>query len=180
MSTPATLVPIIGGASDDERLAALWHAYYGQVYAYARRRTSAHVAAEVAAATFTVLWQRIDDPPAEPLPWLFAVARRQLANLRRGEARRNALHLRLGRSRRTASDPADGAIEQDHARAVLARLRPQDREVLMLVAWEGLDPPAAAASLGVSPATFAVRLHRARQRLEAELSAHPEETEEQP
>ena len=181
MSTPAALVPITGGATSDERLAALWHAHYGQVYAYARRRASAHVAAEVASATFTVLWQRIDDPPDQPLPWLYSVARRQLANQRRGEARRKALLSRLGRTRRTgdphagSDDPAAGAVEHVQAQAVLARLRPEDREVLMLVAWEGLDPAQAAASLGISPATFSVRLHRARQRLESQLSAYPKE-----
>jgi RNA polymerase sigma-70 factor (ECF subfamily) len=53
----------------------------------------------------------------------------------------------------------------------LERLRPDDRELLMLIAWEGLSPTDAAASLGVSMAALSVRLHRARQRLESELAA---------
>jgi RNA polymerase sigma-70 factor (ECF subfamily) len=40
----------------------------------------------------------------------------------------------------------------------------------MLVAWDGLDAEAAARSLGISLPTFTVRLHRARRRLEKELS----------
>jgi len=116
-------------------------------------------------------------PPAKAryTPWLLAVARRELANQRRGEARRRRLTLRARRVEQpTAPDPADGAVAQAVARAALARLRPEDREILMLVAWEGLDPVRAAAALGITPSAFAVRLHRARRRLESHLSP-PEE-----
>lgn len=156
-----------------ERFESLWTAYYPSVVAYASRRAGPDLAADVAAAAFAVLWRRIDDPPTEPLPWLYAVARRELANQRRGDNRREALRtrLRLGRTDRlSAPDPADGATEGLRARAALARLRPADREVLMLVAWEGLDPAQAAAALGISPAAFTVRLHRARRRLESQLT----------
>jgi len=51
----------------------------------------------------------------------------------------------------------------------LAGLRERDREVLLLVAWEGLEPARAAAALECSRAAFAVRLHRARRRLAAAL-----------
>lgn len=156
-----------------ERFEALWTEYYPSVVAYASRRAGPDVAADVAAGSFAVLWRRIDDPPAEPLPWLYAVARRELANQRRGDNRREALRsrLRLGRpDRYQVPDPADGATEGLRARSALARLRPADREVLMLVAWEGLDPAQAAAALGISPAAFAVRLHRARRRLESQLT----------
>jgi RNA polymerase sigma factor (sigma-70 family) len=170
------LVPTGGGAIGDERLVALWHAYYGDVLAYAKRRSSPEVAAEVVSAVFTVLWRRIDEPLHDPLPWLYAVARRELANQRRGSRRRQAVLARISRSREAASaDIADAAVEGSHARAALAGLRPADREVLMLVAWEGLEPKRAAAALGVSEATFAVRLHRARRRLEAHLSTPAEE-----
>jgi RNA polymerase sigma-70 factor, ECF subfamily len=41
--------------------------------------------------------------------------------------------------------------------------------VLLLVAWEGLEPARAAAALECSRATLAVRLHRVRRRLAAAL-----------
>jgi len=153
----------------------LWTAHYAHVLAYVQRRAPAETANDVAAAVFAVLWRRIDEPLDEPLPWLLAVARRELANQRRGEARRRRLSLRARRVEQpTAPDPADGAVAQAVARAALARLRPEDREILMLVAWEGLDPVRAAAALGITPSAFAVRLHRARRRLESHLSP-PEE-----
>ena len=57
-----------------------------------------------------------------------------------------------------------------HIAAALAGLREGDREVLTLLAWDGLTPAQASESLGCSRATFAVRLHRARRRLERELA----------
>jgi RNA polymerase sigma-70 factor (ECF subfamily) len=98
------------------------------------------------------------------------VAGGQLANSRRSDRRRRRLVERLTRRPADGSaqpvDPADATADRAAARAALARLRPDDREALLLVAWEGLDPDEAAAALGLSPGTFAVRLHRARRRLE--------------
>ena len=167
MSSPAALA----APPADARLAALWNAHYADVLAYAQRRSTPDVAADVTAAAFSVLWRRIDEPLDDPLPWLYSVARRELANQRRGARRRQALlsRLSLRRSAPGAIDPADHAVEGAAAKAALARLRPDDREVLMLIAWEGLVPERAAAALGVSTSTFTVRLHRARRRLEEQL-----------
>jgi RNA polymerase sigma factor (sigma-70 family) len=175
---------IDGGASTDAAswFAAAWAAHYPKVLAYARRRATESVAAEVATASLLVLWRRIDDPPADPLPWLYAVARKEVANRRRGDERRSRLVARLtdglrGGGSSVVPDAADMAVDAVTARAALSRLRAVDREVLMLVAWEGLDPGQAAASMGVSPDAFAVRLHRARRRLESQLSTISKETQ---
>ena len=166
----------LGAASDHgPAFTALWTAHHEAVLAYARRRAAADVAADVATATFAVLWRRMDDPPGDPLPWLYAVARRELANQKRTQSRRGAILGRLSRDRGTmgadvAPDAAGTAVDRNNARSALRRLRPGDREVLMLVAWDGLDPPSAAAALGISSSAFAVRLHRARRRLQSELS----------
>jgi RNA polymerase sigma-70 factor, ECF subfamily len=159
-----------------EVFAALWAAHHDSVVAYCRRRAPDEMAGDVAAATFEVLWGRIDDLPADPLPWLYAVARRQLANRRRAHSRFGALVARLSRDRvvtgaDVAPDLSKEAVDRSSARSALRRLHRDDRELLMLVAWEGLSPAAAAASLGISVPTLSVRLHRARQRLESELAA---------
>lgn len=52
-----------------------------------------------------------------------------------------------------------------------AQLRPADREVTALGAWEELSVAEAAQALGCSPAVFSVRLHRARRRVERLLAA---------
>ena len=166
-----------------ESFAALWAAHHDAVLEYCCRRAPAEMAGEAATATFAVLWRRIDDQPAEPLPWLYAVARRELANRRRAQSRFGAFLARLSRDRSitgadVAPDTSSEAMDRSSARDALRRLRPDDRELLMLVAWEGLSPTAAAASLNISVPALTVRLHRARQRLETELAAL--NTEEHP
>ncbi len=69
--------------------------------------------------------------------------------------------------------PGDGALASlaDGALATaIARLSDRDRELLLLIAWEGLSPAEAASVLGVKPATARVRLLRARRRLTQALS----------
>ena len=171
-------------APDPARVfAALWTAHHGSVLAYCRRRAPAEMAADAATATFAVLWQRMADAPADPLPWLYAVARRELANRRRAQSRFGAVLGRLSNDRivtgaEVAADASTQAVDRSSARIALGRLRPDDRELLMLIGWEGLSPTDAAASLGVSIPTFSVRLHRARQRLESELAAFNKEEHE--
>jgi RNA polymerase sigma-70 factor (ECF subfamily) len=54
---------------------------------------------------------------------------------------------------------------------VLESLRPDDREVLLLVAWEQLSPTEIAAVLDIPAATVRTRLHRARQQIRQQLGA---------
>lgn len=170
MAPPTALLAV----SDDrrQRFNRLFDQYYGPVLAYARRRASPETAGEVAADTFVVLWEHLDQPPAEPLPWLYAVARRLLGNQQRGERRRDALADRLAGQPTGLpnGDPADAALAGRAAREALDRLRPDDRELLMLIGWDGLDIAGAATVLGLTPAAAAVRLHRARRRLESTLA----------
>ena len=154
-------------APGDGELEALWHEWHRHVLAYALRRADPTTAEDVVAETFVIAWRRLADVPERPLPWLLGVARRLLANQRRGERRRRALvdHLRV---RASAPAAPEGAPESD-ALTALASLGDRDREALLLHAWEGLDHAEAGTVMGCSAATFAVRLHRARQRFEREL-----------
>jgi DNA-directed RNA polymerase specialized sigma24 family protein len=68
--------------------------------------------------------------------------------------------------------------DADLMRLALARLSEHDRDALMLVALEGLDGARAARAAGCSRGAFAVRLHRARSRLAAELQAQEQPTAE--
>jgi RNA polymerase sigma-70 factor (ECF subfamily) len=163
----------MGAVTEEQRARfdALWEAHYAPVLAYARRRCR-DAAADVAADAFLVAWRRLDDVPAgDPLPWLIGVARRCVANHRRGEKRRGALLRRLGGlAAEVAPDPADlgGSAE---LREAFAALRPADREILALASWEGLSARGIAAVLQCREGTAAVRLHRARARLREALEA---------
>lgn len=152
-----------------QRFEALYTAHFGAVSAWALRRTDPATAQDIVADTFTVAWRRIDDAPADSLPWLLAVARNLLSNSGRADQRRAALRARLHHE---LSPPwesaAPAAIDPELAAAVKA-LAPVDRELILLVALEGLTPSQAAASVGITPTGARVRLHRARARLRRQL-----------
>ena len=131
-------------------------------------------AADVAAEVFLTLWRRLSAVPAgEERLWLFGVARRVLANQRRGQLRRRDLADRL----RTDLLTHELTIRVDHAASpvtdALAQLPTRDREVLMLATWDGLSPTEIAQLEGVPAATVRSRLLRGRTRLRALLPAPP-------
>ena len=143
----------------EARFNRLYELHLDAVRAYARRRARA-LADEIAAETFLVAWRRLDEVPEDALPWLLGVARNVRANLRRGDRRRDALVERLGPE-----------AERDALRAALAGLSETDREILLLAAWDDLSRDEIARALGCTRANVAVRLFRARRRLEAALDA---------
>jgi RNA polymerase sigma-70 factor, ECF subfamily len=145
-----------------------------ELVAYVVRRVERpEDAADVVAETFLVAWRRLNDVPAgdEARLWLYGVARRQLANQRRGQLRRSRLADRL-RAELPASVAAVAAPEDNRVaavRAALARLDEEDREILRLSSWEGLAPAEIAAVMGVPGVTVRSRLHRARKRLRSQV-----------
>jgi RNA polymerase sigma factor (sigma-70 family) len=152
------------------RFDALFDQHYAAVRAYvARRSATPAVIDDVLSETFLVAWRRIDSVPTDGLPWLLGVARRVLANQRRGEARRGALVDLLASMlpRGPVAEPA-GEVFGELGDAI-AGLSPREREALLLVAWEGLEPQRAARVVGCDPAAFRARLYRARRQLVAQL-----------
>lgn len=149
--------------ADDQRFQGLYRSYVDAVTAYARRRVSTDAVDDVVAETFLVCWRRLDQVPDEPLAWLYAVARKTIANHRRKHARA-AVPL----STQTFTEPV---FDGDRVlAAAFAALRERDREVLRLVAWEGLTPTEAATVLGCSLVACRVRYHRAKSRLAQRLA----------
>ncbi|HEX5617729.1 MAG TPA: RNA polymerase sigma factor [Solirubrobacteraceae bacterium] len=160
--------------SDRAAFESVFRAHVGAVHAYALRRSDAATADEVVADTFLVCWRRFDRVPDDVLPWLYAVARRCLANRLRAGRREQA---RLAPAAPAGTDPTADTYEQRaRAREVLAALAglpAKEREALQLCAWEGLTPAEGARVVGCTAAAFRVRLHRARRRLAATLDATP-------
>jgi RNA polymerase sigma-70 factor (ECF subfamily) len=141
------------------------------VVAYCGWRADSHADAQDAAAdVFLTAWRRLDEVPRGDAArvWLYATARRVLANQRRSTRRRGALHSRLALEAIAASPaPSAAAEEQSLVRQALGLLGKRDREVLLLAEWEGLTADQIAAVVGCLSVTARGRLHRARTRFRA-------------
>ncbi|MET7684866.1 sigma-70 family RNA polymerase sigma factor [Streptomyces sp. NPDC005423] len=161
--------------SNDETFAAAYREHYWAVSRYVARRLDGRPdeVEEVVADVFTVAWRRRGDLPAAPLPWLYGVARNCLANTVRGHGRRRRLLHRLGNDEtahgRQVVDGPGADTPGAWVHEALARLSAADQEVLRLTAWEELAVDEVAVALGCGTRAAAMRLHRARHRLRAEL-----------
>jgi RNA polymerase sigma-70 factor (ECF subfamily) len=158
-------------AADDERARrfdALFRAHSPDIIAYCLWRARSHSDAQDALAeVFLVAWRRLDDvPPGDAARiWLYATARRVIANQWRSIGRREQLQTRLSAQPVTlqAAGPLDDPTV-DLVHTALRRLSPGDQEVLLLAEWEDLSPAAIAAVMRCSGVAARGRLHRARRR----------------
>jgi RNA polymerase sigma-70 factor (ECF subfamily) len=163
----------------DLRLKQLVDEHFGRVAAYLLSRTDRDSAAEALARTLEVVWQRLEDLPSDPLPWLLGVARRVLSDQWRAQSRRDALMVRLTevedmrhRAMVQREERDDAALDRLVAVHALSGLTDSEREVLLLVAWDGLTAREASRVLGCTRGAFAVRLFRARAHLRDQIAAH--------
>jgi RNA polymerase sigma-70 factor (ECF subfamily) len=160
-----------------ELFATIFHRHFGAVHAYLTRQVGGERADDLASATFTVAFERrrsfLEDATSAR-PWLFGIA----LNLTRNEwrARQRAV-VALTRLASTPSTPgADGGVDVggpggERLASVLGQLDHDQRDVLLLYAWEGLSYEEIAAALGVPVGTVRSRLARARERLRTALAA---------
>jgi RNA polymerase sigma-70 factor, ECF subfamily len=116
--------------------------------------------------------------PGRVAVWLYRLAVRHVLIYRRKTGRQRSLVDRY--AARTAVREVDAAPSplawllnderQQLVRAALRRLSPRDAELLVLKYGEGYGARELAERLGATVATIEARLHRARNRLRAELA----------
>ncbi|GAA1941930.1 hypothetical protein GCM10009837_80010 [Streptomyces durmitorensis] len=153
----------------------MYEAYARTVYNHALRLTGDwSTAEEVMSETFLAAWRTRDrlEPDGGSLkPWLLGIATHKAQNANRGLRRRLAFLSRQPSPPQVADFAEESAGRMDDARRLAAvygalrRLRRQEREVLVLCVWSGLDYAQAAEALGVPVGTVRSRLSRARARL---------------
>jgi RNA polymerase sigma factor (sigma-70 family) len=166
--------PLVPAELRQRRFEEVYASYHGPVLGYVLRRTgNADDAADVIAETFLTAWRRLDEMPAGEAArsWLYGVARRVLANTRRGERRRSALASRLSGELAPAYRTPEFTGELAEIARAFRSLPEADRELLALSAWEGLDAGQIAVTLGCSRNAARIRLHRARRRFAGRLAA---------
>lgn len=170
MSTPQK-PPDSAGAQPrtEDRFRSAYGATYPDLLRFVTRRVHPSHAEDVVADVFLVAWRRVADLPDtldSQRAWLFGIARRTLLNQYRTDRRQEALSVRIAEHQPTTAgvDPDVIAARIDLAR-VWGHLSPADQEAIALTAWDGLDGPAAAAVLGITPVAYRLRLSRARRTL---------------
>ncbi|MGH2861544.1 MAG: RNA polymerase sigma factor [Solirubrobacteraceae bacterium] len=154
---------------DEQRFRALFDAHYAQIARYFvnRGRTDAD-ADDLVAATFEVAWRQLKKVPSGEgaVPWLYGVARNQLRNAWRKAQREAAFVDDMGHAMATVAElPLEQRAAAAETMQALARLKREDRELVLLVTWDELSPSEAGRALGLRPNAARTRLHRARRRL---------------
>lgn len=154
---------------DPECFVQIFDRHGAAIHAYLVRRAGSQVAEDLSAD----LWLRafharhsFESSSADARPWLYGIAR----NVLRG-------HWRTQRGSGVPIEPAhdpwsdvdaclDASREVQVLRSALSKLSESEREVLLLVAWEGLTPAEIAVTLSIPAGTVRWRLHHARRLLQ--------------
>jgi RNA polymerase sigma-70 factor, ECF subfamily len=154
-----------------------FEAEFTSLHRYLARRLGTSAADELAAETFAVAfrnWDRLD--PERPVqPWLYGIAANLMRHHWRKERRMLRAYARTGVDPIFAEDDEAVARAEADARsqelaAALARLRADEREILLLHAWAELTDSEIATALGLPVGTVKSRLSRTRERLRNRLS----------
>ncbi|MCX4726909.1 RNA polymerase sigma factor [Streptomyces sp. NPDC090052] len=174
-------------AGDRQAFADLYEEHAPAVYNHALRLTGNwSTAEEVMSETFLAAWSRrewLEPEGGSLVPWLLGIATHKAYNANRGLRRRLAFLAHRPPPPAVPDFAEETAGRLDDSRrlaavhAALSGLRRQEREVLALCVWAGLDYAQAAEALGVPVGTVRSRLSRARARLSRLSEEHQERRE---
>jgi RNA polymerase sigma factor (sigma-70 family) len=149
--------------------------YFDDVRRYFARRVDIESASDLAAEVFRLGFERRRSfDPQRSLtcrPWLFGIARNVLAKERGRAGRRLALVARIGpeidrgHALDDSLDALDAARRWHAVAAALDGLDDENRELLLLIAWDALTYQEAAQVFDVPIGTVRSRLSRARSHL---------------
>jgi RNA polymerase sigma-70 factor (ECF subfamily) len=156
--------------SDPSAFGVIFDRHFDAVHAYLARRVGRTLADDLAASTFTVAFERrrrFRREATTARPWLFGIATNLLRNEQRAEKRALEALGRLAPSELAAASP--DVLHAEHLGKLLSSLDRDQRDVLLLYAWEELSYGEIATALGVPVGTVRSRLARARARLRSLL-----------
>jgi RNA polymerase sigma-70 factor (ECF subfamily) len=154
-----------------ELMGVVYERHARSVHRYLSRRVGTSAADDLLGDVFVAAVEarlRVHPHPSgSALPWLYGIA----GNLVRSHLRRRAPHAAEdpGFDWDAVDDRLDAAARSKDLRRALQALTEAERELLLLVAWEGLTPAEAGEALGLTAVAARSRLHRARARAQAAL-----------
>ena len=178
LATAADAEVIRQSLTRTELFALVYDRHAITVHRFLARRVGGQLADDLAAQTMLVAFdsrKRFDLAHDSALPWLYGIA----TNMLRRHARAEARHLRAlskldpyplePRHDDAVSDRVSAEAAGRELAAGLARLNPQERDVLLLVAWESLSYEEVSHALDIPLGTVRSRLHRARTKMRTAL-----------
>ncbi len=151
-----------------EPMGVLYERHAPAVFRYLARRAGPSAAEDLLSEVFIAALDGrnrvVAHDSGSALPWLYGIAMNVLRrHFRRGTAQWAAA-ADAGMDWDAVDARLDAEAKRGQLRAALNVLSPRDRELLLLVAWEGLTPAEAAEVLGIGKVAARSRLHRARRR----------------
>jgi RNA polymerase sigma-70 factor (ECF subfamily) len=148
------------------------------LHRYIARRLGVLVADDLAAETFAIAYRRWGslDPSRPVRPWLYGIASNLIRHHWRKERRMLRAYARSGADpvlagEETALERLDAQSERLALSSALARLRHEEREVLLLHAWAELSDAEIGVALSLPVGTVKSRLSRAREHVRNHLDA---------
>lgn len=169
---------IAGSVEDPSSFASVFDRHYDAIARYLSRRLERSLAEQLAGEVFIRAFaqrESYDLRYPDAAPWLYGIAGNLLVKHVREEGRRRRAYARVAKSDAAENEATDVEARVDaEARApalaaALARLRPADRETLLLFALADLDYDSIARATDVPVGTVRSRLHRARRCIRVEL-----------
>jgi RNA polymerase sigma-70 factor, ECF subfamily len=129
------------------------------------------VAEDVVAETLAIAWRKFDDIPGgeRELAYIYGIEKGVIANTRRSLRRRRRLAERVRADHLVHNETAVLSSPDIEIATAFGRLRPADREILMLRYWESLSYREIGTILNCSESAVTSRLNRARIRLKTLL-----------
>ena len=159
----------------DDNGARLFDKHVDAVFGYVARRLGGETAADVVGDVFEIALSqsdRYDATRGSERAWLFGIATNLIRRHWRTEQRRLRAICRVANRSPVPGDALldiaerlDASTEAQRVMAAVGDLTPEDRDLLLLVAWEGTPYKVCAEILGIPVGTVRSRLHRIRREL---------------
>jgi RNA polymerase sigma-70 factor, ECF subfamily len=172
MSAPSDAEVIGRSLGEPEAFGLIYDRHAATVLRFLGRRAGAKVAEGLVGELFRIAFERrktFDASRASALPWLYGIGSNLLLKHRRAEARRLRASARIAAveapDRRASAAALDARLLFPRVADAIEALPGDEREALLLFAWEDLSYQSMAEALELPIGTVRSRLNRARAHL---------------
>ena len=172
MSAPSDAEVIGHSLGEPEAFGLIYDRHAATVLRFLGRRAGAKVAEGLVGELFRIAFERrktFDVSRLTALPWLYGIGSNLLLKHRRAEARRLSASARIaaaeGADRRASAAALDARLLFPRVADAIEALPDDEREALLLFAWEELSYQSMAEALELPIGTVRSRLNRARAHL---------------